>query len=157
MQLLVWRCLGWTHATAWQHAQERTRLGCRWEAERVLGARRNPGGPILPQLLQMYFSLRMGVVGQSQVNTDKLHQIHQLHQPPELNTDNFSSFHLHPRLCPSVSLLSLQKRVCSVPATSLICIFCRKTTVSWLAAASSQAVDALALFTLPRRQKPAKP
>jgi hypothetical protein len=43
-------------------------LGVDGKADRVLGARRNPGGPILPPLLKMYFSLlewgRLAVAGQ---------------------------------------------------------------------------------------------
>jgi len=83
---LSWMCPMLQHSS--MPRNERV-LGVDGELKEFLARGEIPAAPFLPHLIQMYFSLRMGEVGQSRVNTDKLHQIHQLHQPLELNTDNF--------------------------------------------------------------------
>jgi hypothetical protein len=110
-----------------QHAQDyqQTRLEYGREAGSVLGAMRNPGGPILPPLLQMYLALEWEG-WRSPVNEDsQLPQLYQLHQSSGLNRDNIHlSIYIRGSALP-LPCCQFKTADVRVPATSLIRIFCQ--------------------------------
>jgi hypothetical protein len=95
----------------------------------------------------LYFSLsqwrRLAVANQRGRSASSAPSTPSTHQA---QSKCFSSLRLDARLFLSFCIPSLRKRTCSLPASWLICIFCHRTTIAWLAATSSPAIDALALL-----------